>query len=877
MKETENKLSRRSFVKTAAAGVAAVSFSSILPGNILKAEEKHIPSDLPEPDKAPKKKSGIFIEGGDINLDGKKFELEFVQPVKLAAFTGGEVQTEGTWRSSNKHLVSVTPDGTIVMRDGVGGYDVDVTWSLGDTCYKVSFHTQQTIGAHCITADLPLTRGQFMIMLADYFGWCHYNNVMDDGTDIDDKGELMTTERVRNYFDVTGVADYVKPIECALDMGVLKASSPQECFYPMSVMTREDAAVILAKAFVLDELGTDYISDFLDSAKVSREAYQALNSLVGLNYMRGITDTLLGPDEGISATEARIAIDNISRRRVAPVWSMPVSHRKFVRCRPIWQCPTDGVTVHWRTRAFNISHKELHGMFIQDRGAGVKLEDKWGEWYEYKPGYSTVPMFGLNNSKDLPYDRIWFCVEVEAYATKAGMEDGPVSRFLWRIDRPAWHDFAFDVLHKGDRNFPTVYRFFDNFQAAAYYIQGSKYGIIFDGLMPTNTTISLYDRVKELATTDFAFVLGHEHGDHNGAMPYVYEKGHKVYLCKRVGSKGKAWTITTYGKDYTSSNRSVIDTRKGTYGDNAIEIDEGYVFDLGNCKLKVYRLPGHENASMILHDAEHGLIFASDIYGVNRYWTADQFSARGMKQDLLMSLQQQLMVEYRKNDGQIKEVYTGHNRIGVGAEYLQVWENCLQKLVDYGPDAVEDDLRGDGAILAQDGDNLGTLNWTGFSQDGKMKYAEYTGKYDGKPFYRIEVDNTGESPLVDNNLFFKRSSNSALSNIVIVGGELVGHDFLYRTGFQDAEAKMEDGDYKYVIKNKFVPYEHEYDVKVSAFQATCTIVPVAMSNLVKGIKVNGRAVSSRCPVKVPVDGPCVIEVTAPDGVTKTAYTLRFRS
>ena len=877
MKETENKLSRRSFVKTAAAGVAAVSFSSILPGNMLKAEGRHIPSDLPEPDKAPKKKSGIFIEGGDINLDGKKFDLEFVQPVKLAAFTGGEAQTEGTWRSSNKHLVSVTPDGTIVMRDGVGGYDVDVTWSLGATCYKVSFHTQQTIGAHCITADLPLTRGQFMIMLADYFGWCHYNNVMDDGTDIDDKGELMTTERVRNYFDVTGVADYVKPIECALDMGVLKANSPQDCFYPMSVMTREDAAVILAKAFVLDELGTDYISDFLDSAKVSREAYQALNTLVGLNYMRGITDTLLGPDEGISATEARIAIDNISRRRVAPVWSMPVSHRKFVRCRPIWQCPTDGVTVHWRTRAFNISHKELHGMFIQDRGAGVKLEDKWGEWYEYKPGYSTVPMFGLNNSKDLPYDRIWFCVEVEAYATKAGMEDGPVSKFLWRIDRPAWHDFAFDVLHKGDRNFPTVYRFFDNFQAAAYYIQGSKYGIIFDGLMPTNTTISLYDRVKDLATTDFAFVLGHEHGDHNGAMPYVYEKGHKVYLCKRVGSKGKAWTITTYGKDFTSSNRSVIDTRKGTYGDNAIEIDEGYVFDLGNCKLKVYRLPGHENASMILHDAEHGLIFASDIYGVNRYWTADQFSARGMKQDLLMSLQQQLMVEYRKNDGQIKEVYTGHNRIGVGAEYLQVWENCLQKLVDYGPDAVEDDLRGDGAILAQDGDNLGTLNWTGFSQDGKMKYAEYTGKYDGKPFYRIEVDNTGESPLVDNNLYYKRSSNSALSNIVIVGGELVGHDFLYRTGFQDAEAKLEDGDYKYVIKNKFVPYEHEYDVKVSAFQATCTIVPVAMSNLVKGIKVNGRAVSSRCPVKVPVDGPCVIEVTAPDGVTKTSYTLRFRS
>lgn len=881
MKQNEPDMTRRAFVKKAAIGAATVSLASILPADIIKAEGRpysHAEAPLMPPGKkAAARKSGIFIDGGDVNMDGRTFDLEFVQPVRLVAVKEGQVQTEGTWRTSNKHLVSVSPDGTIVMRDGVGGYDVDVTWSLGETSYKVTFHTQQTIGAHCITADLPLTRGQFMIMLADHFGWCHYNDVMDDGTDIDDKGELLSTERVRNYFDVTGVADYVKPIESALDMGVLSASSPDECFYPMSVMTREDAAVILARAFLIDGLDTDFIGGFMDAGKVGKEAYQALNSLIGLNYMRGMTDTLIGPDEGISATDARITIDNISRRRVAPVWSMPVSHRKFVRCRPIWKCPTDGVTVHWRTRAFNISHRELEGMFIQDRGAGVRLEDKWGEWYDYKPDYSTVPMFGLNNSKDLPYDRIWFCVEVEAYATKPGMEDGPVSRFLWRIDRPAWHDFAFDVLHTGDRDFPTVYRFFDNFQAAAYYIQGSRYGLIFDGLMPTNTDISLYDRVKALATTDFAFVLGHEHGDHNGAMPYVYEKGHKVYLCKRVGSKGRPWTITTYGKDYTSSNRSVVDTRKGTYGDNAIEIDEGHVFDLGNCKFKVYRLPGHENASIILHDAEHGLIFASDIYGVNRYWTADQFSARGMKQDLLMSLQQQLMVEYRRDGGQIREVYTGHNRIGVGAEYLQVWENCLQKLVDYGPDAVEDDLRGDGAILAQDGDNLGTLNWTGFSQDGKMRYVEYEGKYDRKPFYRIEVDNTGESPLVDGNLYFKRESNSALSNIVIADAELIGHDFLYRTGFPDAEARLDDGSYKFVIGNKFVPYEHDYEVRTGLLQTSCTIVPVAMTNLVKGIRVNGQAVSSRCPVKVPTSSPCVIEVTAPDGVSKTIYTLKFRT
>lgn len=74
-----------------------------------------------------------------------------------------------------------------------------------------------------------MTRGAFMIRLAKYFGWPHYNAVMDDGTDIDDDGNIMTTERVRNYYDVTGDSDYVKPIECALVWDVLKAESPDDC------------------------------------------------------------------------------------------------------------------------------------------------------------------------------------------------------------------------------------------------------------------------------------------------------------------------------------------------------------------------------------------------------------------------------------------------------------------------------------------------------------------------------------------------------------------------------------------------------------------------------------------------------------------------
>lgn len=872
--QQETGMTRRTFVKGLAIGAAGLGIATILPGCIITAAAADKETKRPDMKNAA---DGIYIDGLKENLKGKSYTLEFVQPIQLIAVVGGEVQTEGTWRTSNKHLVSVSPDGTVVMRDGVGGYTVSVSWTLGKKNYSVSFRTGQTAGAHSIDADSPMTRGAFMIRLAKYFGWPHYNAVMDDGTDIDDKGNILKTERVRNYFDVTGNADYVKPIEAALDMGVLSASSPEDCFYPLSPMTREDAAAILVQAFKMSPLETDFLGGFDDAKAISSDCRAALNTLVGRNFMRGRTNTTLNPTDGITDTEARIIIDNIDRKVVAPVWAMPVSNRKFVRVRPEWFTSTKDAVVHWRCKVDKYSHKELNGLFVQDRGVGVYIGTGWSNWFEYIPGYSTDPCFGLNNNKDLPYDNINFLVEVQAYATKPGMEDSPVTDFKWLIDRPAWHDFAHDVLHEGDDNYPTVHRFFDNFQAAAYYIEGTKMGILFDGLMPTSTNISLYDRVKEIATKPFVFVLGHNHGDHSGAMPYVYDGGGDVYFCDRVGVKDGSWKIQVYNKKYTSGNPVIDSEKEGTYsGSQVHEIDEGYVFDLGNCKFEVVHLPGHEDASLLLYSRETGLLFSSDIYGVNRYWVADQFGATGVKQDLLLSLQQQLMDIYTKDGGVVRELYTGHNRIGVGGDYLTVWEQCLQKLVNYGSAAVSDDRRGDGAILAMDGDPYETLNWTGFSEKGKMIRAQYKGSYDGQTFYRVEVDaRGGDNPVVESNLYFDYKTNAHLSNITFKNAVLVGHDFKYKMGFDTAEEKLPDGRLKYVVPNKFVPNEFNYDVKIGASQGTVTFTPTAMSERITGLTVNGKPASSRCPVTVGVSTPAVIEVTGPDGSTKQTYTLRF--
>ena len=865
------KFSRRSFMKGFAATTAAVSLSTILPSAVMAEpdgdESVNMPVDVVGG-------SGIYIDGGDVNMNGETYTLEFTQPVQLVAKINGVVQKEGTWRTENKHLVSVDPNGVVRMRDGVGGYQVEVTWKKGDVSYGVTFITGQLAGGHSIEVDVPQKRGDFMIRLAKYFGWYHYNNYMDDGSDIDDLGNYAD-ERPRSYYDVCGNADYVKPIEAAIDNFVLAPESPEDLFYPMSDMTRQDAAVIIAKAFHLEALEDDYISAFADADQIDPDCYDALNTLVGMNFFRGRTNDTLNPTDAITDTEERLLIEAIDGRMVCPVWSMPVSKRKFVRARPTWFTATEGATVYWRTRMLpgsDISHREMLGLFIGDRGNGVTLTEEWSDYREYIPNYSTVPMFGLNNCYNFPYERVFFTVEVDCYAKKEGLMDSPHTTFIWRVDRPAWHDFAFDKLHEGTADYPTIYRYFDNFQAAAYYIEGSESGILYDGLMPTHTTTSLVDRVKEVATKPFCFVLGHNHVDHKGALAVAFRDGLDCYMADRVGPQGTKWDITVYSEDSTDANVTVIDKQEGVYeGDNIHLVEEGDKLDIGNAVFTIYRLPGHEDGMIILHEPKLGLIFASDIYGVNRYWVADQFGCTGVKQDLVLSLQQQLMDAYTKDGGLVKEVYTGHNRIGVGPDYMMVWEQALQDMVDLGPYAYNDDLRGDGAIVSRNGNQYETTNWQAMSERGKMYIAEYESKYDGGTFKRIELDHSS----VAQNLYFDYATNAHLSDVCFADATLVGHDFKYKAGQNTEDALLDDGRLKFVIPNKFVPMDYEYDVKVKRGQETVTFTPVAMSNHIAGMTVNDKPASSRCPITVSADEPAVVKITGPDYETTETYVFNF--
>ena len=179
------------------------------------------------------------------------------------------------------------------------------------------------------------------------------------------------------------------------------------------------------------------------------------------------------------------------------------------------------------------------------------------------------------------------------------------------------------------------------------------------------------------------------------------------------------------------------------------------------------------------------------------------------------------------------------------------------------------------------------MNLTAFAEKGKMLIAEYRGTYDGKTFKRIEVDNRGtENPLLDVNFTRPLAEMATLSNIRFRDAELVGHDFNFKTGMDgeinfmtgeamDSQAVNAAGEKKYVIPNKFVPYEFDYEVKIAAGQSSVTFTPITTSNRITSLTVNGKAASTRCPVTVETSAPVVVEVVAPDGKTTLTYTFTF--
>ncbi len=669
-----------------------------------------------------------------------------------------------------------------------------------------------------------ITKAEFIAKISEYFAWPHpteYNDIW--------KAPL------KQFNDVKTEDKYGKQIEVAYEEGIISPDASGN-FNPENGISRQDAAVIFVKAFMISESDKDV--NFSDSDDISVDARGSVNALVELGYMSGKTHKLFRPNDLIKKEEVDRIFDKITSVMVTPVQALPKQHnnielfapRRYVKL----YCPTPDATIYFtKTIATDIDEIQEPPMpDITDPDQIYTVVDDGHIKEDYSRNVHTYVVY-------------------KAVAVKDGMAISPVQTFTWNLHRPEDADFGHELILEKTATSPAVYQLYNNSEsvrAMAWYIEGQESGILFDALQTKINIKNLKDYIDaNIVTKPYDVIIGHAHPDHAVQVPN-FINDHDVY------SNERGWgSLTRYLPD-------PVDQAK------VKNIEEGDLFHLGGCDLSVYAMPGHADDNIILQDKANGLIFSSDIYGCTRAGSADNVGVLrgGMKVDILLSLAQQTYSNYKKDGGKTTMLFTGHDEYPLGDNNLKLFEAALQQVVDKGEDGCSPTLRGGNNApysrttligdMWKDGTNWISLQLSGIMGDD----TEYLTN-------NAAANYNGEDGFMQ---------YSVLSNIEIDGGELVGKPLAWAPP-SEVNYAGETIIVEKSLQNKFDPWSYDYTIKVPTSNENITIIPTTMSTMVKSIRLNGKKIEYRSSNTIPVsDGTVItIDIIAPDKITTSTYTF----
>ncbi|MDH3265503.1 MAG: MBL fold metallo-hydrolase [Gammaproteobacteria bacterium] len=661
-----------------------------------------------------------------------------------------------------------------------------------------------------------VTKAEFVAKISDYFAWPHPSEYND-----------YWKVAHKQFKDVATADRYGKQIETAYEEGIIGADALGN-FNPNNTISRQDAAVILARAFMIPDSGRAVM--FSDNATIRPDARTSVNTLADLGYMPGKTPFLFMPNDAITTAEVDSIFDRITSAMVAPVQALPkqnaIAPRRYIKL----YSPTPGVTIHFTT----------------DGSTPSTSSDV----------YSVATRGHINealSSDQLPERDVVY----KAIAVKQGMASSPVQTFTWHLYRPRTDNFQHRLILAKTATRPAVYQVYNNSEsvrAMAWYIEGQDKGILFDALQTNAATLNLKEYLDaNIAQKPYAVIIGHEHGDHNAQAPNFLKAGVDVYMNQR------GWAAAAVSRGPFRAVFPDADEQA-----RVRNVDEGDVFQLGGSDLHVYALPGHAHGNIVIQDKANGLIFSSDVYGCTRAGSADNVSIAGVRTDLMLSLVQQTYANYRKGDGRIEMLFTGHDEAPLQDINLLLYEAALQQVVDHGEAACLPTLRGNNnrpfsrttliGDMWKDGTQWISLLLPGTLGDDTEYLTSAPVNYNGKDGFM---------------------QYSVLSNVELEGGELAGTTLQWGPAPEPYAWAGGTVSVTHSLPNKFDPWNYDYVIKVAATTAAITLIPTTMSTRVRSITLNGNEVGYRSRNTIAVtDGSVItLRIVAPDDKTTSSYTF----
>ncbi len=723
-----------------------------------------------------------------------------------------------------------------------------------------------------------LSRAQFVAQVSDFIGWYHSSNYND-----------YWKVPLRTFSDVNSSDQYGKQIENAYEENVIAPDASGK-FSPQSAMTRQDAAVILAKAFfVKTPADSSALSKFSDIGTISEAAKPSVAALVAAGYMSGRTSTSFAPTSAITAAEAKAAIDLISVKSAVVVQAMPKQAAAYLTVLPDGAGSTgaggivDNTTIQKLLADRNYSPRRFIHLSTPTPGATIYYTTDGSD-----PMTSATRLVydvaATGHIQELVGDRSgakgpqpYRLVTWKTVAVKNGLAVSPVRTFKWNLVRPWQSQYGADVMEAGNFDptkgpiVPKVTRLYSDYEsvrAMSWLIEGPQSAIVFDALQTAwdsadQTQGTLYDKAKSLTSKPLKLIVGHAHSDHSAQTQNFLSANVPVYANQR------SWT-TLAGVLATKENIKQVKN-----------IDEGDQFDIGSAsvplKLDVYAVPGHENSLVMLHHKESGYLFATDYYGCSRMGTADNVNLSGARADLQLSILMQDHASMNRNGGKVTKLFTGHDESALPGPHVQTVQQLFQNVIDQQEAANSPTLRSSDAPRTRT-----TIIGNMFTDLYNWAAIGIGGTFGTTPYSYLTAPNSSYSshPTIDYTQPNAHLKYAVLGNIELTGATLVGTEVSWAA--PNAQLALSDGSLWPVagkvsnsLQNKFNPWVFAYTINVPTGTTSIALAPIPLSSKVKKITVNGSVIlpGTSVPVTVASGTVLTIIVTAPDGVTTETYTL----